>query len=74
MTQSKGKHNFEHNLKVSTIDESVGRIIKTLKANGLYKNTLIGEKLKITIIERQTSPSKSFFSVLPRKTRKSSKT
>jgi len=26
---------------VSTIDESVGRIIKTLKANGLYKNTLI---------------------------------
>ena len=37
-------------LKVSTIDESVGRIIKTLKANGLYENTLIGDNLKITII------------------------
>ena len=36
-------------LKVSTIDESVGRIIKTLKANGLYKNTLIGENLEITV-------------------------
>ena len=30
-------------LKVSTIDESVGRIVKTLKANGLYENTLIGD-------------------------------
>ena len=37
------------NLKVSTIDESVGRIIKTLKANGLYENTLIGDKHKISL-------------------------
>ena len=37
-------------LKVSTIDESVGRIIKTLKANGLYENTLLGLNIEITII------------------------
>ena len=48
-------------LKVSTIDESVGRIIKTLKANGLYENTLIGDKLKLPLFlklfNESTTPS-----------------
>ena len=31
--------------QVSTIDESVGKLVETLKANNLYDNTLIGEIL-----------------------------
>ena len=31
--------------QVSTIDESVGKLVETLKANNLYENTLIGEIL-----------------------------
>ena len=30
---------------MSTIDESVGKLVETLKANNLYENTLIGEIL-----------------------------
>ena len=37
--------------QVSTIDESVGKLVETLKANNLYENTLIGEILFVSCIK-----------------------
>ena len=36
---------------MSTIDESVGKLVETLKANNLYENTLIGEILFVSCIK-----------------------
>ena len=48
--------------KVSTIDESVGRIVKTLKENGLYENTLIGDHCHLDQrIEENIFEEKSFW-------------